>query len=76
METEKKLDGAFLGLAVIIIILIVGGVYIWQSRIKQIELQKAQNTAITAEDTTNLNTLEQNLNTVNTNVGVDVNKIK
>ena len=32
MEIEKKSNGALVGLVVIIIILIVGGIYIWQSR--------------------------------------------
>lgn len=46
METEKKTDGAFFGLVVIIIILIVGGIYIWKSKVKQLEQLKLQNAAV------------------------------
>jgi len=34
MEPEKKSHGALIGSIIIIIILIIGGLYIWQSRVK------------------------------------------
>ena len=34
METEKKSNGEFFGVAVIIIVLILGGIYIWHSELK------------------------------------------
>jgi len=34
METEKKSNGEFFGVVVIIIILILGGIYIWHSELK------------------------------------------
>ncbi len=43
MEPEKKLDGAFVGLVVIIIILVIGGIYIWQSNQKTIEKDTQKN---------------------------------
>jgi len=46
MEKEEKTNGALIGLIVIIIILIIGGIYIWQSKVKQIEQIKAQNATI------------------------------
>lgn len=46
MEEEKeKPNGAFLGLVIIIIILIIGGIYVWQSKVKNTIFQK-QNSAI------------------------------
>jgi hypothetical protein len=42
MENDKKTNGATLGLVVIIIILVIGGIYIWHSKIKQLELQRKQ----------------------------------
>lgn len=75
METEKK-DGAFVGLVIIIIILAVGGVYIWKSKVKELEMQKAQNAAITAEDANSINALEQELKNTNTDIGVDASSIK
>ena len=35
MEPEKKSNGAFVGLVVIINILVLGGIYIWQSSQKE-----------------------------------------
>lgn len=76
MEPEKKSSGALLGLIIIIIILIVGGIYIWQSKVKQMETQKVSDNALTNEDATALDALGQEAATVDANVGVDVNAIK
>jgi preprotein translocase subunit YajC len=50
METEKKTSGEYLGLIIIIIILIVGGIYIWQSQIKKNQEIKMQNSAVTTQN--------------------------
>ena len=50
METEKKTNGEYLGLAIIIIILIMGGIYIWQSQIKKIQEIKARNSAAATQN--------------------------
>jgi hypothetical protein len=76
MEPEKKSNGAFIGLVIIIIILIVGGIYIWQSKVKQMEALKVQSEAVTAEDANSINSLEQDLNSLDTNIDVDVNTLK
>jgi len=90
MGIEKKSNGAFIGSIVIIIILIIGGIYIWQSKVKsaleqkkvqlekknaleQKKIQLEQN--VTPADTTKLNTLENDLNTLDTKINVDVNKV-
>ena len=65
-----------MGSIIIIIILIVGGIYIWQSKVKNALEQKSiqpENLAPTDEE--ELNSLEQDLNTVNTNIDVNVDTI-
>lgn len=80
MEPEKKLHGALIGSIIIIVILIIGGIYIWQTKVKEIKLeqQKAQMQAeaINAENQKELNTLEQDLNSTNTDIGVDAENIQ
>jgi len=82
MEQEKKLHGALVGSIIIIIILIIGGIYIWQSKVKnEIEQKKIaeqkQATALENAKTSNdLNTLDQDINATDTNTGVDVNQIQ
>ena len=78
MEPEKKSNGAFLGLIVIIIILVVGGIYIWISNKKAAEKMKetqAQLETVTSQDSAALDALEQDLKTTDTNVGVDANAV-
>lgn len=50
METERKTSGAFFGLIIIIIILVIGGIYIWQSQIKRMEEIKLQNSIIATQN--------------------------
>jgi len=71
-ETEKKSNGALIGSIIIVVILVIGGIYVWQSKVKTTLEQKQQ---VTPADTEELNTLEQNLNSIDTNVDVDVNNI-
>ena len=92
MEPAKKSNGALVGSIIVIIILIIGGIYVWQMRAKTVEENKAieqkllqesqkaeQNTVvkeITPADTTELNALEQDLNRADTSTGVDATKIQ
>ncbi len=78
METEKKSNGAFVGLTIIIIILIIGGIYMWQSNKKAVEKIKetqAQSEALNNQNSAALDALEQELKTTNTDTGVDVNNV-
>ncbi len=50
MDIEKNSNGAFLGLIIIIIILVLGGIYVWHRKIKQLGQQKIQSTATTAKN--------------------------
>jgi len=75
---EKKSNGALIGSIVIIIILIAGGIYIWQSKMKSAleEKNKFEAENVVPADNNELNALEEDLNTIDTNVDVDVNSIE
>ncbi|MFA5791971.1 MAG: hypothetical protein WC884_02950 [Candidatus Paceibacterota bacterium] len=77
MEPEKKSNGALVGLAVIIIILIIGGIYIWMSNKNAVENQgiPTQSQTVTSQDAAALDALEQDIGTTNTSTGVDTNNI-
>jgi len=78
MEPEKKSHGALIGSIIIIIILIIGGLYIWQSKVKN-AMQKPPETPTPIDSisqTDELNNLEQNVNSADTNAGVDVSSIQ
>lgn len=83
MEPDKKSSGVSVGLIVIIIILVIGGIYVWQTNKVSNEaamqkLNEAQNQSdtVTTQDSTDLNSLEQDLNTADTDIGVDINTIE
>jgi len=73
---EKKSNGALIGSIIIIIILIIGGIYIWQSKVqKVIEAGKAQSESLTSADADALNALDQAISDTDTNVDVDINSV-
>ena len=72
MDQDKSTNGAFLGLTVIIIILIIGGIYIWQAN-KNVLIKQSE--SITNEDTTQLDTLGTEIQNTDTSVGVDTNSL-
>lgn len=78
MEPEKKSHGALIGSIIVIIILVIGGLYIWQSNVKNTTNKPPETpTPIDTVSTTDeLNTLEQDINSTNTDVGVDVNSVQ
>ncbi|MEI7709272.1 MAG: hypothetical protein WCI76_00990 [bacterium] len=80
MDPEKKSNGAIIGLIVIIVILVLGGVYIWKSKV---ETTIVANQTTNTDPTTNsanasaqLDSLSKELDTTDTNAGVDVNTLK
>lgn len=78
METEKKSNGAFVGLIIIIIILVIGGIYIWMSKKEIVQPQQLNSDQLQTTDEQNANALdalEQDVEKVDTSVGVDVNNI-
>ena len=74
MEPEKKSNGAFLGLIIIIVVLVAGGIYIWLSNQKTAE-ELLQFEAVTNQDSAALDALEQDLNTTDTNIDVDLEAV-
>ncbi|HNW71352.1 MAG TPA: hypothetical protein PKZ36_01425 [Candidatus Paceibacterota bacterium] len=80
MEPEKKSHGALIGSIIIIVILIIGGIYIWQSKVKEIQLEKEkvelQSKEAEQAYLKELQELEEDVNSANTNVDVDANKLE
>jgi len=74
MEPEKKSNGAFLGLIIIIVVLVAGGIYIWLSNQKTAE-ELLQFEVVTNQDSAALDALEQDLNTTDTNIDVDLEAV-
>jgi uncharacterized protein HemX len=74
MESDKKSNGALIGLVVIVIILVIGGIYIWQSNNNTTGSQ--QQGTLTSQDAAQLNTLEQNANATDPNTGVNINNVR
>ena len=80
METEKKSHGALIGSLIIVLILVIGGIYIWQSKVKNAIEEKNKQAEIVnnenAQTSNELNNLDQEINNTDTNAGVDVDKIQ
>ena len=74
MEPEKKSNGALVGLIIIILLLVVGGVYVWQSNKETSPAIEA--TVITDGDSTDLEMMEASLETTDTNIGIDVTEVE
>lgn len=72
MEPEKKLNGAVVGLVVIIIILLIGGIYIWQSKVKTVPGTEDAGAEVSPADEEDLNSLEQDVNSVDTEIEASV----
>jgi hypothetical protein len=68
MEPEKKSNGALIGLVIIIIILIIGGIYMWKVNKNTAEEMEAQNNTLSNQDSADLDALEQDLNTADTSI--------
>ena len=74
MEPEKKSDGAFFGLVIIIIILVIGGIYMWQSGKNAKE--KMKESEISEQDSVELDALEQDLDALDLNLDVNTESLE
>ena len=74
MEPEKKSDGAFVGLVIIIIILVIGGIYMWQSNKNAKE--KMKESEISEQDSVELDALEQDLDALDLNLDVNTESLE
>lgn len=75
MEPEKKSNGALVGLIIIIIILIIGGLYVWQTNKETTQRNLEQNSVLTEEEQNELDTLDQEVLDLDTNIGVETDTI-
>lgn len=77
MEPEKKSNGALLGLIFVLIILIIGGIYMWQVNKNSVEnveeIPAPTETTVTTEDSADLDTLDKDLDTAD--IDLDANAI-
>lgn len=73
MEPEKKSNGALVGLVVIVLILVIGGVYIWYTNKENLEIStpQTQPEAVSDQDAAALNALELEAENMDTSTGVD-----
>jgi uncharacterized protein HemX len=76
MEPETKSSGASVGLVVIVIILIIGSVYFWQSKVNTNLKQENTGEAVTQEDEVDLNSLSAELDSTDTSTSVDVDALR
>jgi uncharacterized protein HemX len=75
MEPEKKSNGALVGLIIIVVILAVGGFYVWQTNKDTIQNNTEQNSVLTEEDQNELDTLDQEILDLDTNIGVEADSL-
>ncbi len=78
MEPEKKSNGALVGLVVIVIILIIGGIYMWQSSMKNVEAPTdglAQTEALSNQDASALEALDLEATSTDAEVEVDIETV-
>jgi len=69
MEPEKKSNGALVGLVVIVIILVIGGIYLWQSNKDALNDKSPDTGSVTINDSTELDSLEQESASTDIDVG-------
>lgn len=78
METEKKSHGALIGSIIIIVLLIIGGIYIWQTKVKKIQEYnkqvEEQLNNLNSENIDELNNLEQDLSSLE--IDLEVNNLE
>jgi uncharacterized protein HemX len=78
MEPEKKSHGALIGSIIIIVILIIGGLYVWQQKSKTIAPintnPEVQNT--TQNNSAELDTLDQEINGIDSTVDVNIDQVQ
>lgn len=76
MEPEKKSNGTMVGIIIIIIILVIGGIYTWQSKVKETLKEKESQGDTLLNDANALDSLGQELQNTDTNLNVDINNLQ
>jgi len=73
IEPEKKSNGALIGSIVVIVILIIGGIYIWQTKVRDTLNKESQmESTATEKDSSELNNLEKDINATNIEIEASV----
>ena len=62
MEPEKKSNGALIGSIIVIVILIIGGIYLWKTSVKQKLMLDDQNKVTNTPVDNSINDVEKDLN--------------
>lgn len=76
MEGDKKSNGTIVGIVIIIVILIIGGIYTWQSKVKETLKEKAAQEDTLQNDANALDSLDQDLKNTDTNLNIDINSLQ
>jgi hypothetical protein len=77
MEIEKKSHGALIGSIIIIVILVIGGIYVWQQKTKNDEKLKLLQQEQTMQNSSDeLNTLDQEINSTDSTVDANVDAVQ
>ncbi len=78
MEQDKKSHGALIGSIIIVIILIIGGIYTWQQKVKNDlklkELQEIQKIQMLQYQ--EISSLEEEIENLSQNIEVDLEEIE
>lgn len=72
MEPEKKSNGALIGIIIIIIILVAGGIYVWQSKVETQPEGTIEGQVVSPGDEAELDSLEQEMEGVDTSIEASV----
>ncbi len=76
MEQEQKSNGALFGSIIIIVLIILGGVYIWQTKMKEVQQEKQKQTEIIQANNAELDKIEQDLKNADMATNIDTSKIQ
>jgi len=77
MEPEKKSHGALIGSIIIIVILVIGGIYVWQQKTKNtINTTPTQESQDLQSNSNELNNLDTEINTLDSNIDVNVDAVQ
>ena len=76
MEQEQKSTGALFGSIIIIVLIILGGVYIWQTKMKEVQQEKQKQTEIIQANNAELDKIEQDLKNADMATNIDTSKIQ
>lgn len=82
-NVDKKSNGAFIGAVIVIIILVLGGLYVWQNQNKEstepkkeIGEENTDQSSAVINAYNELEAFDQELGTTNTNVEVNVDTLQ